>query len=96
MHPRIHLVQIGANAAGDGELNEWVRPVLAENPLWTATVVEPVPFLYELLVHNYRSMRGRVETMRYAVAARTGRCRMMAAGRSSRYKQVRRRPRTLW
>lgn len=81
VRPTVHMVQIGANAAGDGELNEWVRPVLMEHPSWTATVIEPVPSLYDLLVRNYESMSHRVEPMRFAVASRSGPCTMhVAAG----------------
>jgi FkbM family methyltransferase len=84
----VHVVQIGANAAGDGELNEWVRPVLKEHPSWSATVVEPVPFLFELLRRNYKPIEGRVEAMRYAVAGRTGKCTMYAADSRGNRKQV--------
>ena len=88
VRPSIYILQIGANAAGTGELNEWVRPVLLQNPEFSATVVEPVFFLFELLRRNYQPLSSRVETLSYAVAARNGPCKMMATSVTGHYKQV--------
>ena len=69
------LVQVGANVGG-GEYNEWVHQVLEANRAWTATVVEPVPFLFDELRKNYAPLGDRVEPMEYAVAPTTGPCEM--------------------
>ena len=68
-------MQVGANVGG-GEYNEWVHQVLEANRAWTATVVEPVPFLFDELRKNYAPLGERVEPMEYAVAPTTGPCEM--------------------
>ena len=85
----VHVVQLGAHAGGS-EANEWVQQVLTKNPNWTATVVEPVPWIFELLAANYarRGQRDRVEPLRLAVALQSGPCEMHAVGNQSRVSQI--------
>lgn len=78
LKPDAHIVQIGANEGGDEE-NEWVHHILLENAGWSATVIEPVPFLYARLARNYEELRGRVEPIQMAVSTRDGWCEMYAA-----------------
>ena len=74
----LHLVQIGANQGG-GEGNEWVHAIMDDNPTWTATVVEPVPHIFQLLERNYLPERHRVEAIQAALAPVSKPCEMMAA-----------------
>ena len=67
-----HLSRLGlsppqANAGGD-EKNEWVGPLIREHG-WRASLVEPVPVLFEQLQTNYARWRdaGRVTLHRLAV-----------------------------
>ena len=80
----VHIVQIGANAGGDEE-NEWVHQVLRRYQTWTATVVEPVPFLFEQLQAHYKEemAAGRVEPLRYAITTYSGPCEMLVATSTS-------------
>ena len=80
--PEVHIVQIGANRGGR-EPNEWVRVALAENPNWSATVVEPVDHLFADLAANYRGWEERVEPIHAAVATYTGRCEMFISSHFS-------------
>lgn len=78
----LHIVQIGAHKGG-AERNEWVHPVLDKYKTWSATVIEPIPWLFKSLQENYRdyTRSGRVEPMNFAVtAAKSGPCAMKASG----------------
>jgi FkbM family methyltransferase len=48
--PAVQVVQIGSN---DGETNEPLRQLLLNRSNWRALFVEPVPYLFDRLTHNY-------------------------------------------
>jgi FkbM family methyltransferase len=68
VHPHARFVEVGSN---DGEQHDHLRPyILGRN--WTGVMVEPVPYVFERLQHNYAAVADRVRLANVAVADHDG------------------------
>jgi FkbM family methyltransferase len=64
----LSIVQIGSN---DGKSGDPIHDLLNENQTWKALLVEPIPFLFERLKHNYQNRAG-VRFANVAIGESTG------------------------
>lgn len=64
-YPNAVFAEIGAN---DGKQHDFLRPLILSHP-WRGVVVEPVPYVFERLKHNYRDRPGLI-LEKVAVGAR--------------------------
>jgi FkbM family methyltransferase len=67
-YPRAFFIEIGSN---DGDQHDHLQPLI-RSLQWTGLMVEPVPYVFERLRHNYAGL-DRVTLENAAVADRDGR-----------------------
>ena len=66
-YPRAFFIEIGSN---DGDQHDHLQPLI-RSLQWTGLMVEPVPYVFERLRHNYADL-DRVTLENAAIADRDG------------------------